>query len=516
LKTRLSGLLSLSKKEYLIHGFILASGLGLSLSLFTYRIELEKTSSIDYLQSQVVFLQKNLDSVATTVILSTEFLTAVGEGNYAQTLEIIEHIKKSGVADFVSVFDRKSILFAEALRPGVFGKKTELSEDAAGAMAGMKSVSAIMTLEKGPAYCVLKKIESLNSALGTLAVCKDLKNYFGDKNPKFNRFADKIEALPASTKSDQFGIVYLSSDSSDSIPKGWIIRAYLQTIEEAKKLLLAVLFIGVGLYGAFLWLWLSYRKTQNELQLEQSQRVHSARLLALGEMCGGIAHEINSPLAIILGSAEQLNRHLIAAQLPEHTMRAALNSCQKIQTTVSRIAKIIKGMRTFARDASDDPMEISDLGPILKDTLDMAQAKIKGTGVRLKIQIGDEPVYILCRSVQISQVILNLLNNAVDAVEAHNDSWVEIHLFSQQGRAVLHITDSGAGIPAALRTRIMDPFFTTKPVGKGTGLGLSIAVGVLKSHNGQLSIDESCPNTRFVVTLPLAEQKPVAQDPVAA
>jgi C4-dicarboxylate-specific signal transduction histidine kinase len=107
-----------------------------------------------------------------------------------------------------------------------------------------------------------------------------------------------------------------------------------------------------------------------------------------------------------------------------------------------------------------------------------------------------------CRPSQISQVILNLLNNAYDAVVGRNEAWIKIDVRSSDDAFEIAVTDSGEGIAPSVADRIMTPFFTTKPMGKGTGLGLSISSNIMIDHGGTLKLDRSCPRTRFVVTLP--------------
>jgi signal transduction histidine kinase len=114
----------------------------------------------------------------------------------------------------------------------------------------------------------------------------------------------------------------------------------------------------------------------------------------------------------------------------------------------------------------------------------------------------DENLTIQCRPSEISQVLLNLLNNAFDAVEDLPQRWVKIDVKEVDDQVNLTVTDSGQGIDVALRDKIMQPFFTTKPVGKGTGLGLSISSGIVESHHGKFVLDPKSPFTSFQMTLP--------------
>ncbi|HET6283919.1 MAG TPA: ATP-binding protein, partial [Polyangia bacterium] len=119
-----------------------------------------------------------------------------------------------------------------------------------------------------------------------------------------------------------------------------------------------------------------------------------------------------------------------------------------------------------------------------------------------------EHLFVHCRSIQISQILLNLLSNAHDAVEKSAAPWVRISVDAEGAQVRIAVIDSGPGVSPALEPRIMEPFFTTKEVGKGTGLGLSVSKGIAESHGGRLSYDRSSAHTRFVLTLPRAPDPP--------
>lgn len=117
---------------------------------------------------------------------------------------------------------------------------------------------------------------------------------------------------------------------------------------------------------------------------------------------------------------------------------------------------------------------------------------------------------IECHSIKISQVLLNLLNNAYDAIQNQKEKWIKVEIIERQHEIDLIVTDSGNGIPVSVQKRMMQPFFTTKDIGKGTGLGLSISQGIVTSHHGKINIDNASMNTRFVITLPKRQRLNVA------
>ncbi len=237
-------------------------------------------------------------------------------------------------------------------------------------------------------------------------------------------------------------------------------------------------------------------KRQHRLLLSQE------KFKALGEMAGGIAHEINNPLTIIRGRAELLQNQIDKGTFDPIKATADL---AKIEQTVERIAQIVKGLRTFSRDAKADPMERVDLKEIVEETLDICRDRFEQEQIILRTELGDD-VSCECRPTQISQVLLNLLNNAHDAVSKSDLKWVSVELsHAGKDRILLSVTDSGPGIHPNLTDKIMKPFFTTKQVGEGTGLGLSISKSIAEDHSGTLRSDTSSAHTRFVLELPVRQ-----------
>ena len=257
------------------------------------------------------------------------------------------------------------------------------------------------------------------------------------------------------------------------------------------------------------YLWIAEDVTENNkmkalIQSQQTQMMASAKLSSLGEMAGGVAHEINNPLAVIQGRTSQLLR---LNQKNELTPEVLTKHLESINSTTMRIARIVKGLRTFSRGSEDDPFEPTPLRSTLEETVELCRDKFRANGVNL-IVANVPDLTFPARATQISQVLLNLLNNACDAVEESIDKWVILEAFTTPLNQVeILITDSGPGIPPELEEKIMEPFFTTKGVGKGTGLGLSISRGIIENHGGKLMLDRSFSNTRFKITLPLGEIK---------
>lgn len=235
---------------------------------------------------------------------------------------------------------------------------------------------------------------------------------------------------------------------------------------------------------------------------QQIQMINVSKMSALGEMAAGVAHEINNPLMITTGFLERIQK--VIQSDPNKYTEISLHTEKAIKGTL-RVAKIVKALRSFARNGSKDPMQEVETEKILSETLELCFERFKHGDVRLDVkQTSNEK--IVCRESQISQVLLNLLNNAYDAVTEleSKEKWVQVEIItsSPENKVLFYITDCGPGIPKDIAAKILEPFFTTKDTGKGTGLGLSISVGIIEEHGGKLYLDHEHPYTRFVIELP--------------
>lgn len=239
----------------------------------------------------------------------------------------------------------------------------------------------------------------------------------------------------------------------------------------------------------------------------QEKLMQSSKMSSLGEMAGGIAHEINNPLAIIMGKVGILRKSI---QRGDFDQDKILETLSKIEMTTERIAKIIKGLRSFSRNADNDPMIQTKLITIIEDTLEFCRERFKNHSIELQVKC-DPKILIECRPAQISQILVNLLSNAHDAVEKLPKKWVTIEAKAELNSVKLIISDSGPGIRPEIIDKIMFPFFTTKAIDKGTGLGLSISKGIAETHHGHLYYDTLSKNTTFILEL-LYEQPSLGRE----
>lgn len=240
------------------------------------------------------------------------------------------------------------------------------------------------------------------------------------------------------------------------------------------------------------------REAERLIEAQKANIVAASKMSALGEMAAGLAHEINNPVAIIHGHATLLKHVALHGGEPEVIKKTA----EVVAQTADRISKITRSLLAFARDAGQDPFELASLKSVIDDTAEFCRQRFRKYGVELTIDPVSPDLRVECRPVQVSQVLLNLLNNAFDAVEKSPRQQIHIAVKDLGGKVEISVKDSGPGIPAALRERIFQPFFTTKEVGRGTGLGLSVASGLIQAHAGRLAFESSGEGTRFVITLP--------------
>lgn len=256
------------------------------------------------------------------------------------------------------------------------------------------------------------------------------------------------------------------------------------------------------------------KKMETAIAEQEMKAIVAAKMSTLGEMAGGVAHEINNPLAIIRVKAQQLIEESEETDQVESSL--VKKAAEKIDATVLRISKIVKALRSFARDGDKDPFEVTSIQSIISDTLELCRERFNNNGVSLISPPVLENLRINCRPVQISQVLLNLIANAFDSVAPNASSetqeempWVKIEVECLGPQIIISVTDSGKGIPTEVVDKIFQPFFTTKEVGKGTGLGLSISKGIAETHGGQLAYDSRAQNTRFILILPKYQEDPL-------
>lgn len=250
--------------------------------------------------------------------------------------------------------------------------------------------------------------------------------------------------------------------------------------------------------GEYQELYEKHIEAQRLLDEERARALYSMKMAALGEMAGGIAHEINSPLNVITILSDKLQK-----RIPEKTLtdEVVLESVTKINSTANRISEIVNSLRSITSTGPVQPFRETDVNDILHETLVLCKERFRSKDIHLAFNIQENLPKAFCRSVEISQVLLNLLNNACDALETVPEPTITISIKCKDRKIYIWVENNGPGIDNQIREKIFTPFFSTKEIGKGTGLGLSISKGLMASNKGLIYLDPESPNTRFVLEL---------------
>lgn len=244
---------------------------------------------------------------------------------------------------------------------------------------------------------------------------------------------------------------------------------------------------------------------ENELLISQSHVHQANKMASLGEMASGMAHEINSPIQTISLTAQRVQRQL-SKDMPKEDINSSMENIVK---SVNNISEIIDSLRRVSRASNDDNFIDTTIKDIIDDVKHMTVERFKVKSIRFDVHYNNMPdtTTIQCQRLQISQVLINLVNNAYDAIHELDDKWIKISVNKITDKIQISVTDSGSSITDDIVDRIFEPLFTTKEIGKGTGLGLSISRDIILKHNGLFFIDKESKNTRFIIELPIFHVK---------
>ncbi len=237
------------------------------------------------------------------------------------------------------------------------------------------------------------------------------------------------------------------------------------------------------------------RKRYSELQNAHQQLAHSAKLASIGELAGGIAHEINNPITSILA----LTSHMAEGSEGERLSPRGRRNLRLVVGQTERVAELVRGLLTFSRQTQLHLADV-DVRKVIASALELLSFKFNDTGIVVRREIEPTLPLVHADASRLAEVFVNLISNAVDAMPGAGT--LVIRAFEQDSEVRVEVQDSGIGIPAADLPRIFDPFFTTKEPGRGTGLGLAISHGIVKDHGGQIwACSEPGTGTTMVVTL---------------
>ncbi len=286
----------------------------------------------------------------------------------------------------------------------------------------------------------------------------------------------------------------------------------LRPLFKARLVALAIIiagFAGIIVTALALAKRTEQRLLKAELELQQMQKhvMDAGKLAAIGELAAGVAHEINNPLAIMMENAGWI-QDLLKSEDPhsEENTEEIFSSLQTITTQGHRCREITHKLLSFARKP-DNTANVVHINSMLEDIAGFARQKAKYRGVEVRLNLDPQAGNVESSPTEVQQIILNLINNAIDAIEKE-DGLVQLRSTREDNFVRIDVEDNGPGIPAEILPNIFEPFFTTKAAGKGTGLGLSICRDILSRMGGSISVDsvfgQGCV---FHVRLPLSPGK---------
>lgn len=275
---------------------------------------------------------------------------------------------------------------------------------------------------------------------------------------------------------------------------------------------LMILFVGLLMVVVLVNRLRAHREFFNAIQTiyDQKQKsFYAAKMLSLGEMAGGMAHEINNPLMILSGLNHKIKSLVIRLSLnsdDEKKAKDILKATDEVQKIILRISKIISALREFSKVETNQDLKPVSMNAMVEMSVSLVNNRFQDADIPLSYELTNTDIKVLGSESKISQVIFQLLMNALDAVRELPEKWVKVQMHKNGDQLEVWVIDSGHGIPLELQDKIMQPFFTTKEVGKGTGLGLSTSMGIMESMNGKLDIVSDVPNTVFRIAMPIHKE----------
>ncbi len=238
------------------------------------------------------------------------------------------------------------------------------------------------------------------------------------------------------------------------------------------------------------------KRKDERLKTQEQSLISSSRLASLGEMAAGIAHEINNPLAVIIGRCEMILSQLTDGSATDVEVNKTLS---KINDMAHRISRVVTSMRRISKSGAKEEIVATNLFLAIEDVLNLCAERVRNSLIELDFSGINQDTLVRVNISQLSQVLINLLGNSIDELLKNAEDNRRIWLSNEEfeGQVVLKIRDSGAGISVDVRKKLFQPFYTTKEIGVGTGLGLSISKALMNEMGGDLELSPDLSQTCF-------------------
>ncbi len=309
---------------------------------------------------------------------------------------------------------------------------------------------------------------------------------------------------------NQNWILFYQQDAADAF----------SDLHDAQKVTLAFVLLGsLGIITTAILasrnLFARIARADHEKEMMNEQMVETGKLASVGELAAGIAHEINNPVAIMVEEAGWIGDLLEDEEFDEgDNLDEFRRALQQIRNQGKRCKEITHKLLSFARKTDSRIQEVQ-INELIKEMVTLSTQRAKYSNVAINTHLDDRILPVRISQSELQQVFLNLINNALDAMEKKGG---KIEITSQMDRAhiSIYLADNGPGIPRPNLERIFDPFFTTKPVGKGTGLGLSICYGIIKKMGGEITVRSVLDmGTTFRIRIPTPNEIEDSNNPLA-
>jgi len=245
---------------------------------------------------------------------------------------------------------------------------------------------------------------------------------------------------------------------------------------------------------------ISVKNEQISAKLKYQEMIFSsAKMAAIGTMAGGMSHEINNPLAIMKVIVEDA----IERTRDEKTDMTS-ETCDNLLNQIGRIAKIVGSLKRISKEAPSSEKKTVVLGEVMEDVLAFCRTGYAEKGIDIIYDAAGQLMNakVVCTQSDLSQVLLNLMQNAYDAIsDCHGKKWIKIGVAERMGEILISVMNSGTKISEEIANNLFNPFFTTKVPGKGTGLGLSVSKSIMEISGGALEYNGNAEYTDFIITL---------------